>query len=131
MLGVRTTASSSRQRVAQRLELVVGLEPLRGEARSSALEHPAELDCVVDVGTGELAHDETAAGERLEEPLVLERHEGDPERCPRDAELLHQPKLGNPLARLERPVEQELTESERRLRRLRVRVVTAWHDRAA
>ena len=31
MLGVRTTASSSRQQVAQRLELVLRLEPLRRE----------------------------------------------------------------------------------------------------
>ena len=68
--------------LAQRLELVLRLEPLRREARGRALEHPAELDRVVDVGPGELAHDEAAAGERLEQPFVLERHEGDPERCP-------------------------------------------------
>ena len=42
-----------------------------------------------------------AARKRLEEPFVLERHEGDPERCPRHAELLDQTKLGNALARLE------------------------------
>ncbi len=127
-LCVRTTASSSRQRVAQRLELVLRLEPLRREARSRALEHSAKLDRVVDVGTRELAHHEAAAGERLEEPFVLERHERDPERCPRDAELLDETKLGNALARLEHSVEQELAEPERRLRRLRVRVVPAWHE---
>ncbi len=81
MLGVRTTESSSRQKTAQRLELVLRLEPFRREARSRAFEHATELDRVVDVGTGELTHDEAAAGERLEEPFVLERHERDPERC--------------------------------------------------
>ena len=68
--------------IAQRLELVIRLETLRREPRGRALEHAAELDRVVDVGPGELAHDEAAAGKRLEEPLVLERHECDPERCP-------------------------------------------------
>ena len=113
--------------VAQRLELVVRLEALRRQARGRALEHATELDRVVDVGARELAHHEAAARERLEKPFVLERHEGDPERRPRDAELLDQTELGNALARLESPIEQELAEPERRLRRLRVRVVTAWH----
>ena len=104
MLGVADHGVQLATALVQRLELVVGLEPLRGEARSSTLEHAAKLDCVVDVGTGELAHHEAAARKRLEEPFVLERHESDPERCPRHAELPHQPKLGNALARLERPV---------------------------
>ena len=60
---------------------------------------------------------------------MLECHEGDAEWCPGHAELLDQPELGNPLAWLERPIEQELAEPERGLRRLRVRVVPAWHDR--
>ena len=128
---MRTTASSSRQQLAQRLELVLRLETLRRQARGRALEHPAELDRVVDVGARELAHDEAAARERLEKPFVLERHEGDPERRPGDAELLDEAKLGNALARLEGSLEQELAEPERRLRRLRVRVVAAWHDRPA
>ena len=68
--------------IAQRLELVLRLEALGREARGSALEHAAELDRVVDVGAGELADDEAAARERLEQPLVLERHQGDPERRP-------------------------------------------------
>ena len=68
--------------IAQRLELVLRLEALGRQARGRALEHPTELDGVVDVGPGELAHDEAAAGERLEQPFVLERHEGDPERRP-------------------------------------------------
>ena len=53
----------------------------------------------------ELADDEAAAGERLEEPLVLERHQRDPERRPGDAELLDQPQLGDALPRLEGSVE--------------------------
>ena len=59
---------------------------------------------------------------------MLERHERDPERCSGYPELFDQTELGNPLARLEGPVEQELAEPERRLRRLRVRVVAARHD---
>ena len=82
MLGEWTTSSSSPAESAQRLELVLRLEPLRREARSGALEHSAELDRVVDVVTGELAHLETTAGERLEQPFVLERHERGPERGP-------------------------------------------------
>ena len=124
MLGVRTMASSSPTTIAQRLELVLRLEPLRREARSRALEHSAELDRIVDVGACELTDDEAAARKRLEEPFVLECHEGDPEWCPRHAELLDQTELGNTLARLECSVEQELAESERRLRRLRVGVVS-------
>jgi hypothetical protein len=91
--------------LAQRLELVVGLEPLRRETRGRSLEDAAELDGVVDVGTGELAHYETSTGECLEESFVLERHESDPERCPRDPQLLDQTKLRNALAWLEGSLE--------------------------
>ena len=115
--------------VAQRLELVVRLETLRRQARRCAFEHAAELDRVVDVGARELTNDEAAARERLEEPFVLERHECAPERCTRHAELLDEAKLRNPLAWLEGSLEQELAEPERRLRRLRVREVSAWHGR--
>ena len=125
MLGVRTTTSSSRHSLPQGLELVVRLQPLRREARSRALEHAAQLDRVVDVAPGELAHHEAAAGERLEDAFVLERHECDPERRPRDPELLDQAKLGDALARLERSVEQKLTKAERRLRNMRF----AWFPR--
>ncbi len=92
--------------VAQRLELLLRLEPLRSEPCRSPLQHAPELDRIVDVRARELAHDEAPARQRLEQPLVLERHQGDAERCPRDAELLHEPELGNALARLEGAVEE-------------------------
>ena len=88
MLGARTIVSSSRQCSRSVLELAIRLEPLGREARSRALEHSAELDRVVDIGPGELTDHEAAAGERLEKPFVLERHQGDPERRAGDAELL-------------------------------------------
>ncbi len=93
---------------AQRRELLLRLESLGRQARGGALEHAAELDRIVDVGAGELAHHEPPAGECLEEPLVLERHEGDAKRRPRDTELLDETQLRNPLARLEGSVQQEL-----------------------
>ena len=92
--------------VAQGLELRLRLEPLRSQPCRSPLQHAPELDCIVDVGARELAHDEAPARKRLEQPLVLERHQGDAERCPRDAELLHEPELGDALARLEGAVEE-------------------------
>src|SRR5918995_517631 len=113
----------------QGLELVVRLQPLRREARSRALEHTAELDRIVDVAAGELAYNEAAAGERLEEPLVLERHEGATQRRPGDSELFDQTELGNALTRLEGAVQQELAEPKRGFRRLRVGVVPARHGR--
>ena len=58
---------------------------------------------------------------------MLERHEGDPERGARDAELVDEAELGDALARLEGTAQQELTEPECRLRRLRVLLVTARH----
>ena len=76
--------------VPERIELVVGLEPLSGETCGRTLEDPAQLDCVVDVRAGELTHDEPATRERLEEPLVGDRHQRNPQRRPRDAELLDQ-----------------------------------------
>ena len=93
MLGVADDGVQLPAQSAQRLELLLRLQTLRRETRSRALEHAAELDRIVDVGTGELPHDEAAAGERLEEPFVLERHESDPERCTRNAELLDETEL--------------------------------------
>lgn len=111
----------------QGLELLLRLESFGPETRSRALEHAPELDRVVDIGACELAHDEAAARERLEEPFVLERHERDPQWRTGDAELLDQTKLGDALTRFEGSVQQELAEPEGRLRRLRVGVVTARH----
>ena len=75
----------------------------------------------------ELARDEAAAGKRLEQTLVLERHQRDPQRRPRHAELLDEPQLGDALPRLERAAQQQLAKTQRRLHRLRVRRVAARH----
>ena len=71
-----------------------------------------------DVGAGERAHDEAAAGERLEQPLVRERREREAQRRPRDAEPLRELDLGNALARGERAVEDELAQAQLGLHRL-------------
>ena len=87
-LGVPDHLVQLEAELPERIELVVVLEPLRGETCGRALEDPAQLDRVVDVRTGELADDEPATRKRLEEPLVGDRHQRNPKRRPRDAELL-------------------------------------------
>ena len=118
MLGLRTTTSSWRQQLAERVELVVRLEALCGQASRGAFEDAAQLERIVDVRARELTDDEATARKRLEEALVGEGHQRDPERRPRHAELLDEPQLGNALARLEHSAQQEFTEPEDRLRRL-------------
>jgi hypothetical protein len=78
------------------VDLVHGRELLRlgaalgGEARRGALEDPAQLDGVVDVGPGEAAHGVAAGREALEQTLVLEDRQRHPHRRAGHAEALDQ-----------------------------------------
>jgi hypothetical protein len=113
--------------IAERIEVAVGVQALGREPCGGAFEHAPQLDRVVDVRASELADDEPTAGHCLEEPFVLEGHECDAQRRSRDAQLLDEAKLRHALARLERAAQQELAQPERRLRRLGVLLVPAWH----
>ena len=104
-----------------------GLEPLGGEPRGRSLEDAPQLDRIGDVVQREGAHDEPAAGERPEQPLVGERRERQPERCARDAEPLGEIDLGDALVRRQLAREDELAQAERRLGRLRAGYIATRH----
>ena len=103
----------------QHVELLVCAQALRREPGGGALEDAAQLDRVGDVRAGERADHEAAAAQRLEQALVRQRPERDPERRPRDPEPLGQRDLGDALAGAQLTLEDELPHPQRGLRGLR------------
>src|SRR3954452_1215991 len=112
----------------QRLELVGVAETLGGQPRGGALEHAAQVDRVGRLLARERAHDEAAAGRRLDEPLVLEAREREAKRRARDAELRGERDLRQALPAAQLAVEHELAQAQRRAQPLR-ELRRAWAHR--
>ena len=79
-------------------ELVAALEPFGGEAGRRALEHPARVDGIPDVGDRELAHPETAGRQRFEHAFTGETVERQTDRRPRRVQHPDQRQFGEALA---------------------------------
>src|SRR4051794_10761990 len=110
-----------RDAAVERLEVVWVVEALGGQPGGRALEHAAQVDRVGRLLARERPHDEPAARRRLDEPLVLEAREGEAQRRPRDAELIRERDLREPLAAAQLAVEHELAQAQRRAQPLRQR----------
>ena len=93
-------------------ELAARDAALGGEARGGSFDDPAQLDGVVDVGVRELAHHVPAAGQNLEQALVLELRQRQPQRRPRHAEALDQRQLGDARAGRELAAQEQFAQPE-------------------
>ena len=110
-----------------------------GQPGGEPFERAAHLDRIVDLGLGERACGIAAAGDRLEQPFVLQSCQRRTDRRARDAEPIDDGELGDALARRQLAVENHLAQTEqrldglrdRRLRRIADRFVTRCHQLAA
>ena len=103
---------------AHRREGLAAHAALGREAGRRALEHPAHLDRVVDVGPSEAADSVAAAGQELQQSLVLEGGERQAQRRAGHAETLDERQLRHARPGRELAVEDELPQAQQRSQRL-------------
>ena len=83
-----------------------------GEAGGRPLQHATQLDRIDDLTRGEGPDDVSTRGQRLQQALVLERRQRQPQRRARDPDPFHERQLGHPLARLELAAEDLLAKRQ-------------------
>jgi hypothetical protein len=89
------------------------------EPRHQAFDGAAQLDRVGDVTLGKGPHRVAAVGQGLQQPLLLQAHEGRPDRRARDAEALDQRQLRDAGPARQLPRQDHLAQPQLGLDRLR------------
>ena len=84
------------------------------QTRGQAFERAAQLDGVLDVALGELAHHVAAAGQGLDQALLLQAHEGGADRRARHRQPIDHREFGDALAGREFAADDHLAQRQLR-----------------
>ena len=103
----------------QRLEAARAGAALGGKAGGEPFQRAAQFDRIEDVAFGKRLHHEAAGGDRLQQAFLLQPHQRQPHRRPRDARDLDRLQLGDAFARPQPPGQDQVAQRELRAHGLR------------